>query len=410
MGSLARVRRAIWLWGALLAWPLSAQEQVVLPVFRASPASPTLLQSQSSFDIDRFNGCPYVSIADVAGALNGTLHWRPVAHTVDLSIRGRTVSFAWNSSYVHMGNARAKLEHPAVKTENGLWVPVRFFASREFFSAVGSRVGWKEPVGAKTAVVPANQGTTMPSPRQSVSRPPAVAASSAIRAVRRIVIDPGHGGKDPGTIGIHGVEEKALNLQLAQALAQLLRDRYGYEVLMTRTDDTFIPLAQRSRIANHWNADLFVSVHCNASLSPKLHGFEVYFLSEKASDAHADAVARAENASLALEGQNAEVPGQLKALLQSLVKNANINDASALGSLIDREVNQRLKTPSLGVQQAGFYVLRGAQMPAVLIESGFLSNGKEERKLQDAGYRGKLMEDVASSIDAYDQRKQKERR
>ena len=232
----------------------------------------------------------------------------------------------------------------------------------------------------------------------------------AAHAVRRIVIDPGHGGKDPGTVGVHGVEEKTLNLSLAQMLAQILRDHYGYEVLLTRTDDTFIPLAQRTRIANQANADLFVSVHCNASLSARLKGFEVYFLSEKSSDAHADSVARAENAPLALEDRESPMPGQLKALLRSLVKNSNINDSSMLGSLMDHDVNHRLKTPSLGVQQANFYVLRGAEMPAVLVESGFLSNAKEEQLLQDAEFRRHLMEDVAKAIGSYDHRKQAERR
>jgi N-acetylmuramoyl-L-alanine amidase len=175
-------------------------------------------------------------------------------------------------------------------------------------------------------------------------------------------------------------------------------------------DDTFIPLAARAALANRQNADLFISIHCNASLSSKLKGFEVYFLSETASDPHADAVARLENAPLALEGKTVPTPNQVTAVLRSLVKTANINEASALGSLIDHHLGRRLSEPSLGVKQAAFYVLRGAEMPAILIETGFLSNAEEERLLQNDAFRKKLIEGIAAGILAYDDRKRQERR
>jgi N-acetylmuramoyl-L-alanine amidase len=250
----------------------------------------------------------------------------------------------------------------------------------------------------------------MPTVSESPAPKRAPIQRGGLHAVKRIVLDPGHGGKDPGTVGGRGTEEKTLNLAFAMTLADILRAQYGYEVLLTRTDDTFIPLGQRPRIANKWNADLFISLHCNASLSAQLHGFEVYFLSEKASDAHADAVARTENAPLALEEGGGQVPSQLQALLRSLVKNANINDASLLGSLVDRQVNKDLKTKSRGVQQAAFYVLRGAEMPAVLVETGFLSNTKEEKLLQNPNFRRQIMEGVANAVATYDIRKQRERR
>src|SRR5262249_28102863 len=150
--------------------------------------------------------------------------------------------------------------------------------------------------------------------------------------------------------------------------------------------------------------------HCNASLSVRQKGFEVYFLSEKASDPHADAVARLENASLALEEKSAPSPDQVQAVLRELVKTANINEASALGSMVDREVARQLGGPSLGAHQAAFYVLRGAEMPAILIESGFLTNPQEEKLLQAAPFRTKLIEGLVSAIRSYDQRKRQERR
>jgi N-acetylmuramoyl-L-alanine amidase len=195
---------------------------------------------------------------------------------------------------------------------------------------------------------------------------------------------------------------------MAQDLADALRGK-GYEVLLTRTDDTFIPLEERARLANKYSADLFVSLHCNASLSSKLRGFEVYFLSESASDPHAAAVARLENAPLALEGKSGPTPSQVEAVLRSLVKTAYINESSALGALVERHLSDRLSEPSLGVKQAAFYVLRGAEMPAVLIEAGFLTNRKDERLLQKDAFRRRLVDGVSRGVEAFDKRKQKER-
>ena len=215
------------------------------------------------------------------------------------------------------------------------------------------------------------------------------------------MIDPGHGGKDPGTVGVKGTEEKAVNLWMGLELADALRAK-DFEVLLTRTDDTFIPLAQRSTLANHYKADLFISLHCNASLSSKLSGFEVYILSEKASDSHAAAVARLENASLELEGKVPSAPVQ--AVLRSLAKNANIKRSAKLGSIMDREVGERLDQPDAGLQQAAFYVLRGAEMPAVLLEIGFLSNKAEEKRLASPSYRKKMIQAIEASIMEFDKK------
>jgi N-acetylmuramoyl-L-alanine amidase len=156
-------------------------------------------------------------------------------------------------------------------------------------------------------------------------------------------------------------------------------------------------------------ADLFISVHCNASLSPHLKGLEVYFLSETASDPHADAVARAENASLALESKGSQAQSHVQSLLRSLEKNANINESSTLGALVSREVGNTLGVHTVNVKQAGFYVLRGAEMPAILVETGFLTNKSEEKKLLDEAYRKRLVSGVAGAIEAYDKRKEKEK-
>src|SRR5258708_5651654 len=135
-----------------------------------------------------------------------------------------------------------------------------------------------------------------------------------------------------------------------------------------------------------------------------MNGFEVYILSEKASDPHAAAVARLENASLELEGKSPSAPVQ--AVLRSLVKNANINRSAQLGGIMDRQVGEQLSQNKTGLQQAAFYVLRGAVMPAILIELGFLSNKVEERHLEDPTYRKKLIQAIETSIVEFDKKQQ----
>ncbi len=400
-----------------------AYPQQLIPIVRevkTSSASPA--EWNAFVQVMTLEGVSYISLAQAGALFEGELHWYPVSKKVELGIKGHTISFFYGSRRILLDGHSDQLNHSSIKTVDGFWVPASFFASRRFSGLSGQRLQWpppaKKPEPRTSAPTPLPPSTPSPAsaarPTQPLYLPRAKPAFSPLpparshRSIRRVVIDPGHGGKDPGTMSARGVEEKTLNLLMAQALADILRDRLGYEVLLTRTDDTFIPLEKRSELANHYNADLFISIHCNSSLSPKLRGFEVYFLSERASDPHADAVAKQENASLALEGRDSPSPRQLDVLLRSLVKNANINESSALGALVDRQVGQQLSEPRLGVQQAGFYVLRGAEMPAVLIETGFLSNKKEAKLLQDNGFRTHLIEGIVQGIDAYDERKQKE--
>jgi N-acetylmuramoyl-L-alanine amidase len=406
-------------WASLLllsssrvAFPVS--QQVLIPVVREvdTAAGKSFSEWKTFLRVADYGGVSYLSLVQVSELVNGQLHWHPVSKSVDMSLSGHTILFSYYTAQVRINGHRVPLQQPTVKNEDGFWVPASFFASDAFFRAAGTKLQWpprpEKPVKGeggeenKTATTTSSQVTS-----QTIvaSRPSPVTP----HAIKRIVIDPGHGGKDPGAEGPHGTEEKTLNLRLAQELADSLRETYGYEVLLTRMDDTFIPLEERAKLANRYNADLFISLHCNASRSSSLKGFEVYFLSENASDPHADAVARLENAVLRLEGKEVPSPNQVKAVLRSLVKTANINEASALGSLLDRHLAERLSEPSLGVKQAAFYVLRGAEMPAVLVETGFISNPQEERLLQDDNFRQKLIEGVAAGIVAYDQRKVKER-
>ena len=383
------------------AW---AHMQQLVPVIReVNPSTSAVSISNAYVQVVQHQGVPYVSLTQMAVLLGGHLGCS-AAGGCELTRQGRTIQFFSNSNIVIVAGHRRHIDSPTLKNDEGFWVPAHFFSTPEFFRLTRSRLDWPRPAAEQTKTKAAAS-----QPAELSALPETPPKPLWPHAIRRIVIDPGHGGKDPGTVGAQGTEEKAINLLMAKELADALREKDGYEVLLTRMDDSFIPLERRSELANSNKADLFISLHCNASLSSRLKGFEVYFLSEDSSDPHANAVARQENASLALEGKSAPSPRKLAAVLRSLVKNANINEASALGSMVDRHVAERLSQPHLGVKEAAFYVLRGAEMPAILIETAFLSNANEERLLRNSSFRRKLIQGIEAAIVEYDQRKVKER-
>ncbi len=229
--------------------------------------------------------------------------------------------------------------------------------------------------------------------------------TKAIHKLNKIVVDAGHGGEDPGAIGPKGTKEKDIVLSISKRLAEILK-KHGYDVFLTRSDDTFIPLADRTRFANKVMADLFVSIHCNASISDNARGFEIYFLSDKATDRAAEAVANMENSVIALEKPSISGKRDIEKLLLSMAITEFMNESATLCGTIDRQVcNNFLNLDSRGVKQANFYVLRGATMPAVLVEIGFISNPKEEKLLNRKKFQKKIAENIFNGIKEYEKRR-----
>jgi N-acetylmuramoyl-L-alanine amidase len=219
--------------------------------------------------------------------------------------------------------------------------------------------------------------------------------------VNRIVIDAGHGGHDDGTIGPNGVLEKDVVLDVALRLAKLVQAKMGAEVVLTRSDDTFIPLQQRTVIANEHKADLFLSIHANSSPSPAVAGTETFFLNFTNSPAALDVAAR-ENA-----GSDKNV-GELKDLIQSITLNDKIAESETFAQQIQNSIfAQAAKSNTLaknrGVKRAPFVVLIGAAMPSVLAEIGFLSNTRDEANLSKPEYRQKIAESLLKGLSQYAQ-------
>ncbi|UPT73896.1 MAG: N-acetylmuramoyl-L-alanine amidase [Elusimicrobiota bacterium] len=220
---------------------------------------------------------------------------------------------------------------------------------------------------------------------------------------RLIVIDAGHGGKDPGATGTRGTREKDVNLAAALELSRVLKERGDFEVLLTRDEDVFLPLSERSEIANSRGADLFVSLHCNAAGNKRENGFEVYSVSETATDPEAEALAAKENSVLELEGKNAE-DETAKMILLAMTKTEVLNESAALSALAAKAIAKRVDVEARGAKQAAFYVLRGTHAPGILVEMAFVSHAKDEAKLASRRFRRAMAEGVAAGIADYARR------
>jgi N-acetylmuramoyl-L-alanine amidase len=228
--------------------------------------------------------------------------------------------------------------------------------------------------------------------------PPRVRAERGPRPVRRVVLDPGHGGSDPGAIGATGLREKDVTLDLAHRIAPVLAGE-GIEVALTRDDDRFVALEERTARANGFNADLFVSIHCNAAENTARHGIETYVL-DTTSDAIAARVAARENATS--PGAAAELGGILASLrfadhASRSTRLAELFQKATRASAVQFDASVR----DGGVKTAGFYVLVGARMPSVLFEANYLSNPEDEARLRSAEYRSRLADGVVNAIRAY---------
>ena len=217
--------------------------------------------------------------------------------------------------------------------------------------------------------------------------------------VGRIVIDPGHGGHDTGTVGPSGLQEKDLVLDIAMKLKTLVEEKLGSEALLTRADDTFIPLDERTAIANHSQADLFLSIHANSSRSRRVSGVETFFL-DFASSSEAEEIAARENSSAQ------KTIFELQDLVQKITLKEKIDESRELAQIVQKSVTNQLQkahsqTRDRGVKQAPFIVLIGANMPSILSEVSFMSNPSDEKLLKSFSYRQKLAEALCRGIEAY---------
>ena len=245
-------------------------------------------------------------------------------------------------------------------------------------------------------VAPGTAAVAPPSP------PPSPAALVELGGVRTVVIDPGHGGEEVGAKGPTGTLEKDVTLAIARKLRAALANSLGLQAFLTRDRDQEIALDERAAVANNYKADLFVSIHANASRSLGAKGSEVYFLTYHATDDESRRMAALEGGAFT-PGTPAPASGDLALILWDMAQAEHLEESSALASRIQEELADVTGSQGRGVKQAPFRVLVGAAMPAVLVEVAFLSNAEEERLLVSDAYQGKVVAALVRGIARYQQ-------
>jgi len=218
--------------------------------------------------------------------------------------------------------------------------------------------------------------------------------------IKKIVLDPGHGGKDPGAIGVGGIAEKDIVLAVAKKLARKLKRDMDIDVVLTRNTDTFVPLEDRTAVANKEDADLFVSLHMNASPKGDARGIETYYLDNTTDEASMRLAAR-EN------GASGKPVSDLQFILSDMIQNMKLEDSISLahrlhGSMITNMSKKMSDVRDLGVKKALFYVLVGARMPSVLVEMFFITNRYESRIMKQEGYQNAIVDALYDGIREYD--------
>lgn len=326
-------------------------------------------------DIRVFENVQYVPLMRICETYSLDSKWDSVIRTAIISKNGRIILRAGSDRILVNGEMR-KLGSPVVFTNSTVYVPTTFVRNNLTFIVGAAPVGkvWEKMPEAR---VPGKY------------------------TIKTIVIDPGHGGRDAGAVGRKfRLKERDLTLAISRKLKNILED-HGIRVIMTRDRNVFIPLEERVRIANSSDADLFVSIHINASRSRMMNGFECYYLSE-ATDDNARALEAFENASLKSdEGTILEHSKGLDKTLWDIKLTENRRESAELASDICKAVETSLATRNRGIKTAKFYILKWTRIPAVLVEAGYISNKFEELKFKNENYVDRITDVIAKGILIY---------
>jgi N-acetylmuramoyl-L-alanine amidase len=354
-----------------------------------SPASGTLRAELNGRSVDvrvaRHRAYPAFNAIELARGLlsEGTIG----GQSMRARLGGRDLVFEAGSPFFRLGEATYQLANTPYEWGGAFWIPADFL-TEWWPGAVGSG----DPLAAAGATAGAEIPIT-PRPRRDPSRP------------MRVIIDPGHGGKDPGTLS-QGVREKNIVLGIGRALARILEARGGFEPVLTRDTDVFIPIEERSRIAVRRQGELFVSIHVNSvpGGAGSARGFETYFLGLERSE-EAREVALRENSVIQFEnGGSSGITDDLQFILTGLDRNENIVESRRFAGCVQNTMRRVYASRrDRGVKQGKFWVLLGAlsEMPSVIVEVGFVTNTAERRLMASSAGQGEIAATLAEAIADY---------
>jgi N-acetylmuramoyl-L-alanine amidase len=333
-----------------------------------SSLTPEIIKTIDISDTDYFN------VYELNKTFKANISDDLLDQRLNVNIYGEQLIFLMDSSLLQYGSDYFNMTHDIIQQDGKYFLPVVFLT--DLLPQIFSRM-------------------------MSWENNKLIAKAPIDNSIKRIVLDPGHGGKDPGAIGYSKKHfEKEIVLELALKLKKKLEQQLDVIVLLSRDKDEFVSLQQRTKFANDNHADLFISIHCNAHRSSKVNGIEIYYLSTAKTD-EARAVEAMENQVVyEYEGGMEAVKkyDDLAFILADMAQSEHLEESYNLGANLQSSLVYATNANDRGVKQANFYVLRGAFMPAVLLEFGFLSNKEEEKKLIKNSYQDKLVDSVFIGI------------
>ena len=352
-------------------------------------------KDSSEIELFIFEDIAYLSLEEFCESQELTYNMYFDKSKIEFTYKNQKITFSNNSSFVKIDNKIYHMVKNIILADNKFYAPLNSFIrlytqfeNKNFIVDYNSKIISVKHTPIITQIEEVDQELLNTINNEENWK------------ITTVVIDPGHGGKDPGAIGYHNIKEKHIVLDIAKELGSFLnREMPELNVIYTRTDDTFLGLKNRTSFANKNQGHMFLSIHANASTAKTARGFEIFLLQPNSVDKAIDVAVR-ENASIFFE-ENPEQYEQNQ-MIASVSENMYLQESEKLAVAIQSAVKKELpKTRMRGIKQAGFYVLVGAAMPKVLIEAGFITNKSEAKLLNKSSYRSEMAYGIFKGVQTY---------
>ena len=334
----------------------------------------------------------YISVNDFGKILGSGSFVNDKTEKIVIYVDSFKIKLSNNIAFIVVDDTIYQMGNKIIKRDNEYYVPID-----DFFNILSVHGSDSHSIDYTTMSI------TLGPKTKKISKP--IVVADLIKEKNKwkldtIIIDPGHGGKDPGAIGYRGTKEKDITLDVAKRLVKKIERNMNINTILTRDEDVFIRLEDRTKLANSENGKLFISIHANSAEDRRANGFETYMIGTNKNAAAVRTAAR-ENAVLDLEGGNTKKLTDEALIKATIAQSGFANGSEQFAALVQEEMNKRLQSKDRGVKQAGFYVLAYASMPNVLIELGYLSNPSEEKKLKSSQYKDALATSIYRAIEQY---------
>ena len=332
----------------------------------------------------------FFSVNDLAKITNSKKFINDQTEKIIFYVDNKKIKATNDIAFILIEDSLYQLSSKVIKDKNDYYLPIDSFfniinnLSKDFSAALTSQ---RISFSTKKITVTLNKKVDLSNEKQKWE-------------FKTIVIDAGHGGKDPGAVGYRGTKEKDIALDVAKRLEKKLSKNLNVKIVMTRDEDIFLRLSERTKIANENNGSLFISIHTNAAEDRRASGFETFLIGPNKNEAAVRVAAR-ENAVLELEGISGQKLTNEDLIKATIAQSAFASKSEQFASMVQGEIKKRVQSKDRGVKQAGFYVLMGASMPNVLVELGFISNPSEEKKLRSPQYRDQLATAIYRAVEQY---------